>query len=411
MPWYLFLSLKYLFPTRKRPSFFGIVSILGVALGVLVLMVVQSVMNGLGAEIGQKLKDLNGDIRIEGAGIIYDSEKLIAKIKQNPSILKASAYAQGIVMVQHAGRPAFPQIRSILRPEEEVIPIASFMQAGKAEALQDHGLFISSQLAKSLHVKVGSSIEVYTPLMLEYFKSDAILLPKEFEIQGIFQSGWNAADANTLLCTLSTLQELYGLEEGIHGIAVRLKDNTSLESVLARLKQSLATDRPDLRAFSWMDVDPDLMVLLRLEKTTMFFVIVFIILIASFSIASSLTTIIVKKTKEIGLLLALGAQLKQIAFCFAFQGFVVGILGTLLGLGLAFVGLHFRNPLTHTLARWTHSEEAMLKYYQLIDIPVIYVAKDTLLIALCGIGLATLAACLPALKILKLRPIEALRSE
>lgn len=411
LPWYLCLSLKYLFPSQKRPSFFGLVSILGVALGVLVLMVVNSVMNGLGSEIEKRLQELHGDIRIEGQGIIYESEPLIAKLKADPAVLKASAYAQGIVMVQHAGRPAFPHIRSIMSPEDEVIPISTFMQAGKAEALGEDSVLVSAQLAKSLHVQVGSTLEIYTPLMLEYFKNDEILLPKTFVVQGIFQSGWNAADANTLLCTLPAMQELYGLDEGIHGIALRLRTGTQVDPVVHRLESTLAQYRPGLRAFSWMEIDPDLMVMLRLEKTTLFFVIVFIILIASFSIASSLTTIIVKKTKEIGLLLALGAQPKAIALCFAFQGLVVGTLGTMLGLGLAYVGLYFRNPITHTLARWTHSEDAMLKYYQLVDIPVLYVPQDILLIALCGIGLATLAACLPALRILKLQPVDALRSE
>lgn len=415
MPWYLFLSLKYLFPTRRRLSFFACVSILGVSLGILVLMVVQSVMNGLGAEIYQKLQDLNGHIRIEGAGIMYDNDKLLSIIKQRPELEKVAPYAQGIVMVQYQGRPAFPQIRSVLRPEEEVVPVASFLKERDGQALRDDGLWVSSQLAKSLGVRVGSSLELYTPLMLECLKAGEILLAQEYTVQGIFHSGWNPVDANTLLCTLPTLQELYGLETGIHGLALRLKDPRQLDTFLNTLKPLLTryntTYGSKLHALSWMELDPDLLFLLKVEKTTMFFIILFIIVIASFSIASSLTTIIVKKTREIGLLLALGATPMQVAFCFAFQGFLVGCMGTLLGFALAFIGLHYRNTLTHALVRWTHSEAALLKYYAFMDIPVAYQLKDICIIAASGIGLATVAAALAALKILKLKPVDALRSE
>ncbi len=411
MPWYLFLSLKYLFPTQRRLSFFGLVSILGVSLGVLVLMVVQSVMNGFGAEIYQKLQDLNGHIRIEGRGIIYDYEKLLSILKQRPELEKIAPYAQGIVMVAYQGRPAFPQVRSVVKPEEEVVPVASFLKESDGQALREDGLWVSSQLAKSLGLIVGSSLELYTPLMLEYLKAGEVLLPKECTIQGIFHSGWNQVDANTLLCTLPTLQEFYGLDAGIHGLALRLKNPQELESFIHTLKPLLRAYDPSLHLASWMDLDQDLLFLLKVEKTTMFFIILFIILIASFSIASSLTTIIVKKTREIGLLLALGATPRQIAFCFSFQGFLVGLMGTVLGFMLAFTGLHYRHTLTHTFARWTHSEAALLKYYAFMDIPVSYQLKDMCLIATCGIGLATVAAALASLKILNLKPVDALRSE
>ncbi len=411
MPWYFFLSLKYLFPTRRYLSFFAVVSILGVSLGVLVLMIVQSVMNGFGAEIYQKLQDLHGHIRIEGKGIIYNKEKLLSILQERPELEKIAPYAQGIVMVQYQERPAFPQVRSVLNPEEEVIPVAALLKESDGEPLREDGLWVSSQLAKSLGVVVGSTLELYTPLMLEYLKEGEILLPQEYSVQGIFHTGWNQVDANTLLCTLPTLQALYGLENGIHGLALRLKDPRQLESFLNTLKPLLKTYDPSLHARSWMELDQDLLFLLKVEKTTMFFIILFIIVIASFSIASSLTTIIVKKTREIGLLLALGATPRQVALCFTLQGLFVGCMGTLLGFALAFTGLHYRNTITHSLVRWTHSESALLKYYAFMDIPVAYALQDICLIAASGIGLATVAAALAALKILKLKPVDALRSE
>ena len=143
----------------------------------------------------------------------------------------------------------------------------------------------------------------------------------------------------------------------------------------------------------------------------MMFIILFIILVASFSIASSLLTTVVRKTKEIGLLGALGARPRQVAACFCFQGFFIGVVGTILGIALAVSALTFRNDVVHTFARLTHSQAALDRFYQFSNLPCSYSVHDFVVIITSSIVIATLAGLLPAWRAARLRPVEALRSE
>lgn len=410
MPWYFYLALKQLFPSGKRVSFFSLMAILGVTLGVMVLIIVQSVMNGFGNEIRSKLIQTHGDFRLESGSIIDDYDELLETALAHPAVQTAAPFAQGIIMLQYNGHPAFPGIYGLdLDPSRQVIPMRDFMVTGSLEALNDESILVSSQLAASLGVTNGSILEVYTPLMIERMKADEVLLPRELEVVGIFETGWNQVDSNLVVIPLRLMQELYGMDEGVHGVAVRLKESgRNVEKVAAEFNHQL---RPRFDAITWMERDQDLLFVLQLEKTTMFFIIIFIIIVASFSIASSLMTSVVRKTREIGLLGAMGASPKHCAAVFCLQGFIIGTSGTFLGIAGGLTALYFRNNIVHTLASITNSQEALLTYYQFANIPVHYLMSDFLLITSFSILIATLAGFIPAWRASHLKPAEALRSE
>lgn len=409
MSWYWYLALKQLFPTGRYVSFFTLVSVMGVFLGVMVLIIVQSVMNGFAHEIESKIIDTNGDIRIEAGGIIYDWEPLLKEIYETKGVLVAAPYAQGIVMLQYQGRPTFPYVRGIdMDPQRQVVPIESYLLEGDIYDLDDESLLLSSQLAYSLGVDIGETVEVYTPLMLERLKEDEILLPRELVVAGIFETGWNQVDNNTIVTTLSLMQELYGLEQGIHGVSVKLRAGHDVIAIANELNETLD---PPYQAFTWMDADRDLLFILKLEKTTMFFIIMFIIVVAAFSIASSLMTTVIRKTREIGLLGAMGARAFQVAAVFCVQGLLIGLTGTALGVVGAVSALHYRNGIVHYIAKITHGEEALLRYYQFSDIPVEYQMADFVIIILFSLVISTLAGFIPALRVARLKPSKALRSE
>ncbi|OYV45838.1 MAG: hypothetical protein B7X06_04095, partial [Verrucomicrobia bacterium 21-51-4] len=127
MPWPLYLALKSLFPTGRRGSFFAWVSLVGVMLGVMVLLIVQSVMNGFGYQIKRTLLETNGDIRIESGYPIRDYPAVIKIAMETPGVVAASPYAQGVVMMQYGNHPAFPVIRGIdLEEERKVVPLDSY---------------------------------------------------------------------------------------------------------------------------------------------------------------------------------------------------------------------------------------------------------------------------------------------
>lgn len=412
MSWYFYLALKQLFPSGKPVHFFTVVSTCGVLLGVMILIIVQSVMNGFGEEIRSKIVDTSGHVQIESSrpgDVLFDLDEIIPTLQKHPGVAKVSPYAHGFVMVQQEQRPAFPFIRSVeLDPEEEVIPIEDFLIMGELDDLDDDSIFLSSGLAVSLGARIGSVVEVYSPLMLERLKRDEILLPRELEVVGIFESGWNQVDENTMVGTRRLMQDLYGLGDGVHGVALRLEPGYDADRVTSELNEILP---PRLQALSWLDTNRDFLFVLRLEKNVLFFLLLFIILVAAFAITSSLLITVVRKTKEIGLLGALGAKPGEIAACFCFQGFVLGVAGTLFGVGAALLVLHFRNNIVYAFAQLTQSEEALVRFYHFAEIPVHYAMSDFVVITGCSIVISTLAGLIPAVRASLMKPTEAFRNE
>jgi lipoprotein-releasing system permease protein len=409
MPWYFYLALKQLFPTGRVCSFFALVSIVGVMLGVMVLIIVQSVMNGFGHEIRKTIVETGGDIRIEGDVPIYDVEPMITLTVGVPGVEAAAPYAQGIVLLQYGNLPSFPYIRGIdLEREKGVVPIEEYLIAGSLADLDNESILLSSQLAATLGAHVGSRVDVYSPLMIDRLNNDEIFLPRELEVVGIFETGWNQVDSQTVICSLPLMQELYDLGNSVHGIAVRLQPSKNADKVVAKLNDMLPYP---YRAITSLDLNRDLLFVLRLEKSILFFIIIFVVLVATFSIASSLMTTVLRKTREIGILAALGATPRDIAFTFCIQGFLIGVAGSLLGVVFSLTALHYRNAIVHLFARLTHSEAALLKFYQFTNIPTHYLLSDFLVIIPMAIVFSTLAGLLPAWRAARMKPSEALRSE
>ena len=409
MPWYLYLALKQLFPTGRRVAFFTVASIAGVMLGVAVLIIVLSVMNGFGDEIREKIVETYGDVRVENGGIMYDQAAVMRKISAQPGVAAVAPYAQGMVMLQAGNRPSFPYIIGIdPAREQDVVPLDRFLVIGRLADLDDDSVFLSSELAASLGARVGEKVDLYSPLLLERLRKDEILLPREVRVAGIFETGWNQVDSNTVFCSLRLMQDLYGLGSGVHGVTVRLRPGQDADEAAAQFNALLGGN---YRAVSWLESNRDFLFVLQLEKNMLMFIILFIILVASFSIASSLLTSVVRKTKEIGVLAALGGKPRQVAACFCFQGFFIGVTGTALGIAFAVVALTFRNEVVHTFARLTHSEAALLRFYQFSNLPLSYSPRDFVIIVTSSVFIATLAGLLPAWRAARLKPVEALRSE
>jgi lipoprotein-releasing system permease protein len=409
MPWYLYLALKQLFPSGRRLAFFTLASVAGVMLGVAVLIIVLSVMNGFGDEIRGKIVETNGHVRVENGGIMYDQAEVMKKIAAQPEAAAVAPYAQGMVMLQAGNRPSFPFIRGIdVAHEQGVVPLARFLLVGRVEDLDDDSVFLSSELAASLGMRVGGKVDIYSPLLLERLKKDEVLLPREVRVAGIFETGWNQVDSNTAICSLRLMEELYGLGEGVHGVSVRLKAGYDSDEFAAKLNALFSGSH---RAVSWIESNRDFLFVLQLEKNMLFFLLLFIVLVAAFAITSSLLIAVVRKTREIGLLGALGGKPRQVAACFCFQGFFIGVTGTVLGIGFAVVALTFRNEVVHAFARVTQSEAALLRFYQFANLPLSYSVRDFVLIVTSSVVIATLAGLLPAWRAARLKPVEALRSE
>ena len=411
MPWYLYLALKQLFPTGRFP-FFTLMSMIGVTLGVAVLVVTMSVMDGFQHKIKEMTVDTQGDVQVRADGLIADPAEAQAQLAKIPGVVATTPFAEGVVMLEHGGRrPAFPGIQGVdVNRVGRVVPLGRYISGGTLDDLDDDSVILGVQLAGSLGARMGDKVEVYSPLLIEKLKRDEIFLPRELRVVGIFEFGHQALDSSVVLTTLRTMQDIYGLGDAVHGVNVKIAPGLDPDELAARINQTLGRSA-GLHARSWIEINRDFLFIIQFEKNMMFFLLTFIVIVAAFSVTSSLLISVVRKTREIGLLGALGAKPRQVAACFCAQGFLIGLGGTLAGLALGFGFVHIRNDVVHLFTRLTQSQAAMERFYQFSDLPAYSDPSYMTAIVVCSIVISTLAGLLPAWRAARLKPVEALRSE
>jgi lipoprotein-releasing system permease protein len=375
----------------------------------MVLIVTISVMGGFGREIRRMIVDTGGEVQIKSGGPIRDPAAIMALARQVPGVVGATDYAEGVVMLLMGNRPAFPAIQGVdLRHVEEVVPLDRYIRVGGLSDLDDDSVVLSSQLAAALGASLGSKIELYTPLMLERLGRDEVILPREFTVVGLFEIGHNQLDSSLVLCTLRTMQDLYGLGGSVHGVSLKLRSGTDEDAVVAQLNARLPAG---VHALTWLDTNQDFLFILRLEKNLLFLLLLVIVVVAGFSVTSSLLISVVRKTREIGLLGALGGDARGVAMCFCYQGLFIGVVGTGLGTLGGFAIVHFRNDVVRVFTQITQSQAAIERFYQFTKLPAYISTADLTTILISSIVISALAAVLPAWRAARLKPSEALRSE
>ncbi|HZZ19491.1 MAG TPA: ABC transporter permease [Opitutaceae bacterium] len=409
MPWYLHLALRQLFPTGRKFPFFTFISTVGVALGVTVLVVVMSVMGGFEYQIRHIIVDTEGEVQVVAHGLISDYPSMVKTIEAVPGVAAATPYASDAVMIKLGDKSTFPMLRGLdLSSIEKVTQLRQYVIAGSLDDLDDDSVILSDQLANSIGATLGDTVEVYSPLIINKLSADSVFLPRQVKVVGILRKGHQQLDSSTAYGTLRLAQDLYGLGATIHGIDVRLKDGVNEDAAAARINQVL----PDnVRAFSWQDSFSDFLWVVNMERSMIFFLLLFIVVVAAFSVTSSLLISVVRKTREIGLLGAMGATPLQVAACFCAQGLFIGVLGTATGLALGFGALAVRNNVLEWFARVTNREGVFQRFYQFTDLPSHTSGPTVVLIIVLTISISTLAGLLPAWRAARLKPVEALRSE
>jgi lipoprotein-releasing system permease protein len=415
MPWPLYLALKQLFPTGRRFPFFTFISVTGVALGVALLIVVMSVMGGFGYEIHRMITDTQGEVQVKvsDGGVVENPADLIPVIAAVPGVVGVTPYAVGLSGLMYGEKASFPQILGIdLKRVESVVQLNRFIRPGSLDDLDDDTVILSVQLASSLGARLGDKVVLYSPLFFKdaMKKNDEVMLPRELRVVDVFEVGHQQLDSNTAIVTLRRMQDLYGLGHAVHGFNVRLAPGADVDAAVARFNAALPLGT-GLKAYSWMDSFNDFLWVLQMEKNMFFFLLLFIVIVAAFSVTSSLLISVVRKTREIGLLGALGGRPRDVAICFCAQGLFIGTVGTVLGLALGLGVLAVRNDLIHTLTHLTQREDVFQKFYQLSQLPAHTAGADVAKIVVFTIVISTLAGVIPAWRAAKLKPVEALRGE
>ena len=413
LPFSLFLALRYLKPKRTFLSIITLISVIGVMLGVTVLILVISVMTGFDRELRQKVIDFDAHILVTTEDVLHDWRALKAKIDKTPGWWPLLLYVQGPVIVEFQNRRLAPLIRGVdPAQEEKVIPLQKFIKFGKLD-LEGESTVLGIELARRLGVTVGDKVTIYSPgnlgqvldsiKKLENAKGEEekkaidelrdVILPKELTVTGIFETGHYLHDSEFLLVPVYVGQELYGLGDALHGITVRTDNPYGAERVKQAIQQFL---EPPQYAQTWIDMNRQYFEAVRLERTVMFFLLFFIVVVAAFGIMSTLITVTVQKRREIGIVKALGANISQIIWVFLGQGTIVGLFGTLTGLGLGMTLIRYRNEFSRWLASTLHIEIFPREVYQFSSIPAEVIPHDVVIICISAFLICSFAALIPA---------------
>ena len=428
LPFSFFLALRYLKPKRTSVSIITLISMLGVTLGVTVLIVVISVMTGFDRELRRKVIDWDAHILVGSDDVLRDWRDLTVKIRNTPGVVGTAPYVQGPVIVEFGNQRLAPMIRGIDPAEEEkVVPLQKFIKEGTLD-LEGESTVLGSELAKRLHIRVGDKLTVYSPgnlgaildgiKELEKTKGEDerkaidklrdVVLPKELTVTGIFETGQYLHDSEFLLVPIHIGQELYGLDDALHGLTVKTVDPYAAERVKREIEKFL---QPPQFAQTWIDMNKPFFEAVRLERTVMFFLLFFIVIVAAFGIMNTLITVTVQKTRDIGVMKAIGANIWQIVWVFLGQGVVVGIFGTLTGLGLGMTLIRYRNGFSQWLSNTLHIPIFPKEVYQFSEIPAEVVPGDVAIICISAFVICWIFALIPAYRAARLDPVTALRYE
>ena len=296
-----------------------------------------------------------------------------------------------------------------MNPKREVTvsKLGSYIKEGSLD-LDGDKVVIGQDLASQYGIFVGDKITVYSPRNIEK-KGEEVYLPMELTVTGIFESGMYEYDVGLIFTSLATAQELFDLGNAVHGIEIRTDDPIQgARDVADTLNRKLPAP---LHAQTWAEMNQRLLGAIQVEKSVMFFILTFIIIVAAFGIMSTLITVTVQKTREIGVMKALGAASGKILRIFVLQGFIVGVFGVAIGIGLGLLTVHNINPINHFLSQVVGIDLFPRDIYNFPTIPAFLTARDLLTIGLSALVICTMAGLFPALRAARLEPVEALRYE
>ena len=411
----LSIAWRYLRSRRgsKLLSFISVIAIVGVVVGVSALIVVMGVMNGLQRDLREKILIGSPDIRVLNFGSdmrIDDWQTVLRKVKAEQGVVAAGPFVmtQCLVNAGHTymeggnvvGLP--PQTRDV----PEVTDIRKHATIGDFRfASSDgtgRGIALGKLMAGRLNAFVGDTV---TLVCLGKGEMNAVTgqpvpLTMRFEVTGVFDTGMYEYDNSYMYVSLPVAQELAGLGSGVTGIEVKTRNRWDASEVGDRLEKML--DFP-YRKVDWQEQNKSLFQALKLEKLGMGLILLLIVLVAAFNIVSNLTMVVADKTREIGILKAMGMTSGSVRRVFFAQGLVIGLVGTLLGVLLGIAA---------SLALGKYQFIKLNPEIYFIDhLPVATEAVDILVTIVASVGIAALATLYPSMQAARLYPIEAIRHE
>ena len=411
MSYELFIGLRYLKAKRKQTfiSIITLISIGGVAIGVMTLIVVIGVMTGFKEDLTGKILGYYSHIVVlkQNEGL-DDYERIMRKIEKVKGVKSATPFTYTQAMLSSKSGSLGVVLRGVdPKTIGKVINIGSNMKEGSllnlevtsSSATNYPGIIIGKELSRNLGIFYGDTVNLISPMGV---MTPMGMVPrmKKFKIVGIFESGMYEYDSSFLYISLKNAQDFMNMPGVVTGIEVKTDDIYRVKEIASRIVRDLGYS---YWTKDWMEMNRNLFAALKLEKITMFIILILIIMVAAFNIVSTLIMVVMEKNKDIAILKSMGATASSIMKIFIIEGLVVGVVGTLLGT----IG-------GYTLG-FLLSEYKFIKLpsdvYYISTLPIRIDSVDSILIAISAIGISFLATLYPSWQASRLLPAEALRYE
>lgn len=423
MKYQIFIALKHL--TRRRRSGFisliSVISVTGVALGVMALIVVMAVMSGFDHELRSKIIGMNPHLIIQKVGGISETSSVINKIKEiDPQEIKnVTPYVQGQVLVRSKSNAVGAILRGVSMNEEGIDSL-SFVEKHLVRGdlnLKEYpkgkepvgSIAVGLSLARMLGVRVGETVEIISPHFTEKKGFTGKMAKAEsFVVEGVFELGMNEFDTTLILANLASVQKLFKMNGRVTGVSAQLKDTDRTEEFKWLIRNKL---KAPFFVQTWEDMNRNFFSALKVEKAVMRILLTLIVMVAAFNIISTLIMVVMEKTKEIGILRSLGATKAGVQSIFLLEGFTIGAFGTLFGGLLGFYLAKNINTVADIVEKFTGFEVFPKDIYYFSQIPVQIIPSDIFFIIFFALLMALAAAFYPAYQAGRVSPVESIRYE
>lgn len=411
----LSIAWRYLRSRRgsRLLSFISVIAVAGVVVGVSALVVIMGVMNGLQTDLREKILVGSPDIRVHTYGPdlrMEDWQETLAKVRTVPGVMDAAPFVvhQGLATSGTTYTEAI-SVAGIIPGDSGSVQVTTIRDHATLGDFsfdtpdgQRRGAVLGALLAGRLGATVGTQLRLVTASGGEINPLFGAIIPRfqEFEVTGVFETGMYEYDNGYVYVDLEQAKTFAGLGGAVTGIEIRTADRWAAPSVAARVDSALGSA---YWTRDWQEQNSSLFRALKLEKLGMSVILGLIIMVAAFNIVSTLTMVVRDKTREIGILKAMGLRAESVRAIFLLQGLFIGVLGTGIGLLLG-VGA----GLAIDKGELIYLDPSV---YFIDHLPVLLDLKDVGLIGLLSVAVAVVATLHPAASAAKLYPIEAIRSE